>query len=112
MPRCESGSRRAPISRPRGYAEGRVPAWAGRDLDGNGAGRGRHRLGRGPLFHVARFGQLLLALDLAAVVLGHGQRQLPWQEVVARVPGRDLDDVAAGAQVFDVLSEYDFHVAS
>src|SRR5258708_22756714 len=40
MPRCESGSRRAPISRHRGYAEGRVPAWTGRWFRAS-AGEGR-----------------------------------------------------------------------
>src|SRR5258708_32577807 len=40
MPRCESGSRRARISRPRGYAEGRVPAWTGRWFRAS-AGEGR-----------------------------------------------------------------------
>src|SRR5258708_29449075 len=69
--------------------EGVVLADAARELDPDGAETGRHRLGRGPLFHVARFGQLLLALDLAPVVLGHGPRPLAVQEVVARVPRPD-----------------------
>ena len=60
---------------------------------------------------LARFGELLLALDLLLVVLGHQQRQLARQQVVARVAVGDLDDVAAAAEVVDVLSQNDFHVA-
>src|SRR5450759_381014 len=72
----------------------------------------RDGLGRALVFHVAHFGELLLALDLALVVLGHQQRELPRQQVVPSVTGRDLHDVATAAQVFDVFSENDFHDAS
>ena len=67
------------------------------------------RLGLRLLFRVADLGDLLLALDLPLVGVGHRQRQLARQQVVARVAGRHLDDVAAPAEVVDVFSENDFH---
>ena len=42
--------------------------------------------------------------------VGHQQRQLARQQVVARVAVGDLHDLAAAAEVLDVLSKNDFHV--
>src|SRR5260221_6111647 len=79
------------------------------DLDLELADPLRDRLGRALLFEIARLGELLFPLDLALVVVGHDERELARQQVVPSIAGRDLHDVAAAAQVFDVLSEDDFH---
>ena len=47
------------------------------------------------LFGLARLHDLPLALDVLLVALGRQQRQLPRQQVVARVAVGDLDDLAA-----------------
>ena len=48
-------------------------------------------------------------LDVAAIALRGRQRQLARQQVVAGVAGGNLHDLAAFAQILDVLSENDFH---
>ena len=58
-----------------------------RDLDLGCAEPLAERLGLALLFGVARFGALLLALDLPLVGLGHRQRELARQQVIARVAG-------------------------
>ncbi len=80
-----------------------------RDLDLELPQALRDGIGLRLLFEIAGFSQLLLAIDLALVVVVDRQRELARQQVVARVARGDLDDVAAAAEVFDVLSEYHFH---
>ena len=49
------------------------------------------------------FHDLALALDVPLVAVGRRQRQLARQQVVARVAGGHFHDVAALAEVLDVL---------
>ena len=67
------------------------------------------RLGDLLLLGFLRLELRALALDLLLVALGDQQRQLARQQVVARVAVGDLHDLAAAAEVVDVLSQNDFH---
>ncbi len=69
----------------------------------------RDRFGLCLLFGVLDFRDLLLALDLALVVVGDRQRQLPREQKIPRVARGDLHDVSAAAEIIDVLSQNDFH---
>ena len=50
-----------------------------------------------------------LARNLLQVARRGDQRQLARQQIVARVAGGDLHHFAALADVFDVISQNDFH---
>ena len=72
--------------------------------------RVRHRFGRRLLFGFLRIELHALALDLLQVAGRRDQRQLARQQIIARVAVGDLHDFAALPDVFDVVSENDFHV--
>ncbi len=81
-----------------------------RDLDFEAAHARRQRFGDLPSLRPRlRLELLALALDLLLVAVGGEQRQLPRQEVVARVAVGDLDDLAALAEMVHVFSKNDFH---
>ena len=60
------------------------------------------------LVRFARLDDHPLPLDLAAVRRGHRQGELLRQQVVARVAGGHADDIAATAQIVDVIPQDDF----
>src|SRR4051812_2243428 len=53
---------------------------------------------------------LALLLDALAIAGGGFVREAARQQIVARVPGRDFHDVARMPELFNCLSEYDFHL--
>src|SRR5580765_1927185 len=69
----------------------------------------RQRLGRLPVFGLARVGELALAFDQLLVPVGDEQGQLARQQKVARVAGRHLHHLATLAEVVHVLTKNDFH---
>ena len=71
--------------------------------------RATMRLGDLLLLGFLRLELPALALDLLPVAVGDEQRQLARQQVVARVAVGDLHDLAAAAEIVDVLSQNDFH---
>jgi hypothetical protein len=66
-------------------------------------------LGRAALFQVARFGNLAFAFNPLAIGICGRQGELARQQKVAGVAVGDLDDLAALAQVLDVVSQNDVH---
>ncbi len=69
-------------------------------------GKRRRRL---LLLLIAHVGYHPFARDLPPVRLGHRQRQLARQEIVACIPGGDLDDIAAASEMIDRFPENDLH---
>ena len=69
----------------------------------------RERVGRRALGGIGGVGDLALALDHLHVARCGGQRQLARQQVIAGVAVGDLHDVAAPAELLDVITKNDFH---
>jgi hypothetical protein len=69
---------------------------------------GRERADFLELLSLARVGFRTLALDLPLVLVVHRQRQLAREQVVARVAAGDPDDLAAPAEMLDMVLENDF----
>ena len=69
----------------------------------------RQRVGDALLFGFLRVELHALALDLLLVALGHDERELARQQIIARVAIGDLDDLATAPEVVDMFSKNDFH---
>ncbi len=69
----------------------------------------RDRFSRRLLLELAHLGDFLFPIDLPFVGLGHGERELARQQVVARVAIGHADDVAAVAEIVDGFLQDDFN---